>query len=421
MKSSFFPQTPTKLFARASPYLTLLIFFTVTTAGVFAGGVWSVAAIGGAIVLFAAVWVADRRIPKPSPDLAAMAVIALIVMGLSNIHSTQPYISWFEWQRLGTVFLPLLVFSSAAVQSRAGHPRLFALLPITAAASALMLGIELGSGGVALHALKGQTASLTHYNRGLSYLVILSLPIIAGMISKTRGWGLGAGKKDRAGPWLLAPNFWPIILFILAVFIAVSLTESRGAKLALIVGLMATALAYLWPVFTRRVLMALPMLFIAWPFAVQKFFLIHYEWLKHFPDSWRARMEIWDYMSYRIMERPLFGWGLGTSHMLDFHTPHGAGYVFTTFPASHPHNAVVQLWVELGLPGLALGIGFALLTLRKASRLDRGLAPFALGAWTVALCLCLVSYSLWTDSLFAAFALTGYAFALLEKRQNAAK
>ncbi len=194
------------------------------------------------------------------------------------------------------------------------------------------------------------------------------------------------------------------------------MTESRAAKLALIIGLAVAALAYYAPCVTRRVLTAVPFVVVGWPFAVQTFFLRHADWLRHFPDSWRARIEIWDYLSYRIMERPFFGWGLGTSHTLDFHNPHGAAYVFTTFPAAHPHNALVQLWVEMGLPGVALGIAFTLLTLRKAYRLDPKLVPFALGAWAAGMCLAFVAYSLWTDSLFAAFALTGFAFALLERR-----
>jgi O-antigen ligase len=175
----------------------------------------------------------------------------------------------------------------------------------------------------------------------------------------------------------------------------------------------------LWPVLTRRLLTALPFLLLVWPFAVQRFFLAHSGWLNHIPPSWQARMEIWDYISYRIMERPWLGWGFGTAHTLPIIGPHSAAYVLTTVPAAHPHNVVAQLWVELGLPGLALGIVFALFTLRRATQLDEKLAPFAVGAWMAALCLSLVAYNFWTDSLLAAFALTGLMFALLKKEQTA--
>jgi O-antigen ligase len=208
-----------------------------------------------------------------------------------------------------------------------------------------------------------------------------------------------------------------MMLFILILLIPTSLSESRTAKLALLLALAIAAIAHLWPVWTRRALAALPFLLIEWPFAAQKIFLTHYDWLAHLPKSWHQRMEIWDYMSYRIMEKPLLGWGLGTSHTLPFQEPNGAHYVLTKVAASHPHNAVIELWADLGMPGLALGIGFALLVLRKAGRLAPPLVPFALGAWVAGLCLTLVAYDLWTDSLFAAFAVTGFGFALLEKRQ----
>ena len=121
-------------------------------------------------------------------------------------------------------------------------------------------------------------------------------------------------------------------------------------------------------------------------------------------------------MSYRIQEHLWLGWGLGTSYTLPFQEPHGALYIFTTLPAAHPHNVMCELWVELGLPGLVLGIAFAFLTLRKAGRLDPRLVPFALGAWTACFCLSLIAYDFWTDSLWGAFAMTAFAFALLQKQ-----
>jgi O-antigen ligase len=121
-------------------------------------------------------------------------------------------------------------------------------------------------------------------------------------------------------------------------------------------------------------------------------------------------------MSYRILEHPWLGWGLTASRFVPCAEPHGALYVRAPACPGHPHNAIIQLWVELGIPGLVFGIAFALLVLHWIERLDRRLAPFALGAFTGALTLSLVAYDLWTDSLFGAFALTAFAFALLQRR-----
>jgi hypothetical protein len=67
------------------------------------------------------------------------------------------------------------------------------------------------------------------------------------------------------------------------------------------------------------------------------------------------------------------------------------------------------------LPGLALGILFALLVLQWIGRLKSEIVPFALGAWITAFCLSMIAYDFWTDSLWAASALTGFAFALLQR------
>jgi O-antigen ligase len=66
------------------------------------------------------------------------------------------------------------------------------------------------------------------------------------------------------------------------------------------------------------------------------------------PESSRQRLDIWSFAAERISERQWFGWGLEASR---------------TMPAVplHPHNAALQVWLELGLIGAIL---FALIWLR---------------------------------------------------------
>lgn len=380
----------------------LVLYVIAASAGAFVSGLWAYAGIGGGIILFAAVWRKDRQPPWPESPLAIFTLIVLAIFGLENFQSSTSLVSWREWLKLITIFLPLLVFSSPRLGKRLLHPDFIPLMLIAVFAGTLTLSLELMLGGPLLHAVNGTQAPLTDYNRGLSLLVILAFPLMAGLM-------------QGRFPLPPAKRLWIVIPFIIVLFIPAGLTESRASKLALLLGLVTVATAFLMPVLTRRVLVVLPFLGVAWPFAVQRFFLTHYDALTHFPDSWRARMEIWDYMSYRILERPFLGWGLGTAHLLPFQEPHGSQYVFMTMQASHPHNVMIELWVELGLPGLALGVAFALLMLRKAAHLDKKLAPFAMGAWMAALCLSLVAYDFWTDALFSAFALSGFVFIMLNE------
>ncbi len=387
------------------PSFALALYVVAATAGAFLGGLWAALGIGGALLLFVGFWAVDKKMPLPQTDFAFLAFGTLWVAAILNFQSSQPDISWSEWVRLLSVLIPLLLFSNPSIEARAFHKAFVPVVLIAAMAGALALGLELSLGAPLLKEVEGlPNVALTQYNRGLSYLILLAFPLMAGL---------------RGGFPPLSPQKRAVVIaaFILALLIPAGLTESRAAKLALVLALAATVIAYFWPVLTRRLLAIVPFLCLGWPLAAQKVFLLHQDWVTRLPNSWRARMEIWDYMSYRIMERPLLGWGLGTAHTLPFQEPHGSQYVFVDMAVAHPHNVVMQLWVELGLPGLALGLIFALLTLRKAGQLDAKLAPFAIGAWVAALCLSLVAYNFWTDSLWAAFAMTGFAFAMLEKNR----
>ena len=384
------------LLARRLPDFVLLIYILAVTIGAFTGGLWASLGLGSALCLFVLVWYINRKPPAPEKSLIVIALAVLLVAACLNLNSSNPGLSWHEWIKLATIFLPLCFLLSPAIASRATHPKFFTVLPLAMIVGGWALGLELYFDGPLLRIFRGFGASLEGYNRGLSYLVLIAFPVMAALWSSEKRW--------------------TIVPFFILLLVLTGLGESRATKLALILALPVVVLAHVWPVFMRRVLMTTPFVAIGWPFAARWFFLTHYDLLARIPDSFRARIEIWDYISYRIMERPLFGWGLGTSYTLPFSDPHGALYVFTIMPAGHPHNVVAQLWVELGLPGLVLGIAFALLMLRKASRLDPRLAPFAMGFWVAGFCLCLIAYNFWTDSLFAAFALTGVAFTMLEQK-----
>lgn len=379
------------------PIFTMLLYITVATYGAFTGGIWAVIGIGGAIVLFLTVAAIERKMLWPQRSFILLVSICLLNIALLNLQSSQPALSWREWLKLASIFLPLILLTNTVVQARLYHRNFFAVLSVAVGIGAVALGMELDSDGFLLKARKGPDASLTEYNRGLSYLLLLALPCLASI------WY----SKHR---WRLAP-------FGAALLIPCLLTESRATQLALMAALFVIVTAHYWPIATRRGLLVLLALTVAWPFAVQNYVSDHAEALRDFPDSWHARMEIWDYLSYRIQERPWLGWGLGSTHTLPM-VPHEVSYTLIRIPAAHPHNMMTQLWVELGIPGLILGLSFGMLMLDRASKFNARIAPFAMGAWAAAFVLLLVAYNLWTDSLFAAFALVALAFVMLEKDQK---
>ncbi|MFY9288344.1 MAG: O-antigen ligase family protein [Alphaproteobacteria bacterium] len=389
---------------RLLPSFVLLVYAMVATIGAFLGGIWALFALSLSVLVAAAVWYLDGKLPWPNKELMALVGAALAVLATHCLLSTQPEISWRVWLKLLSIYVPLSLLFSPRVEALSFHRSFFPIMLIAVVGSALGLSLELFHNGPLLRAVHGEPVWLVEYNRGVSYLVIMSFSLMAGLM---------------LGPFPLAlkKRLWILIPFIIILFIPTGLTESRASKLAFVSGLITVGIAYIVPVCTRWALTAGTVLCVSWPFLAQHYFLKYVDHLSQIPMSWQARMEIWDYLSYRIMEKPLLGWGLGAAHKLDFYEPNGMKYVYTTYPVSHPHNVITQLWVELGVPGLLLGLLFAALILHKTMQLDKKIIPYALGAYTAALCLSLVGYDFWTDSMYAAFALTGFAFAMLQKNR----
>ncbi|MEK7800842.1 MAG: O-antigen ligase family protein, partial [Pseudomonadota bacterium] len=64
-----------------------------------------------------------------------------------------------------------------------------------------------------------------------------------------------------------------------------------------------------------------------------------------------TRLEVWDFISARIMENPWTGFGIDTTRSMVFH---GHMIYYKDTSILHPHNIALQLWIEFGLAGAAL-------------------------------------------------------------------
>lgn len=417
------------------------------TVGSFVGGLWAALAIGGGVIFYAvqiarsgviptalknsvlgslvsaptgaaAAYAAEgpkfsssptkgakfraTSITVPPRWLWAMAVATLAVFAVELPFAQDAARSVHVWGKLASIFLPLLFLSALAAPPRFEPDVFFRRLALALGLAALALSAELATGGVLLQMVK-RGAPLTDYNRGMAHATIFLFPVLGGL------WC--AGQKRAA------------FLLALVMLVPASLTESRTAKMAMIAGYAVTALALWRPLAARGLLSAASLLSMAFPFVVQAAFTRAPAWVQALPPSWRHRVEIWDYLSYRIAERPWFGWGLGSTKYLDFTQPHGELYRYVVTNAPHAHNLVTQTWVETGVPGLACLLAFLILTIRAAARLPRPLAAFACGGWMSAFAVSLCGFDFWTDALWGCFALTALAFVLarqaLKRRQNA--
>lgn len=103
------------------------------------------------------------------------------------------------------------------------------------------------------------------------------------------------------------------------------------------------------------------------------------------PTSLLNRFEIWDMTARRIAEHPVRGWGLEASPYLPNRGEHSMYYKhkFSPLVHLHPHNGPLQMWLEMGAPGMICGSLFFLLMFTRLNALGSDTAirygTFAMG------------------------------------------
>lgn len=106
------------------------------------------------------------------------------------------------------------------------------------------------------------------------------------------------------------------------------------------------------------------------------------------------RLEIWDFVSHRALQKPFFGFGIeATRDILDFDTQH---LYYPSVKVLHPHNIVLQIWIEFGTFGAILAaVGFSLLLRQIYKTCSTAQARIALPVLMTTLSIGAMSYGLW--------------------------
>ena len=209
-------------------------------------------------------------------------------------------------------------------------------------------------------------------------------------LALTRMVRLGAVPAARSenllarGAVLLAIFAWPVALvywrrfgglaalaWLAAVFVLLLALPMFAAVVALAAGSAIFLLAYRWPRATiRAVLWGLLVALVALPMALAIGDAGQDLW-EAFPDappSWRHRLAVWQFVADRLAEKPLMGWGLDAARNLP-----GADspvYLKQGLMPLHPHSAILQVWLELGLPGAVLLGALIVLVVKGIAPLD---------------------------------------------------
>ena len=365
-----------------------------------------------AVAAVAALFLDGQRCLAGLAALKSLAVL-LAALGLwgaaSAAWSILPGHSLFEGARFLTLSAGGLVFWAWADRASDDERRLLVqTLSLGILAALLLLAIERFAHAPItrwwLQMPASQNLNLSRFDRGVTVLVLALWPLLCA-----------------------ASPLWLRAILLLAVLGMAAVMASATALLAALASLVAFALARLAPRIVAGALIAgLLVLSIAIPLAVPSYdttIALHAEapWIKW---SGIHRLLIWRFAADRVAERPILGWGMDSSREIPggkvefndvlptLHYPAGAQRL-----PLHPHDAVLQLQLELGMLGLALGLAvmaWPIWRIGWRAPLTPGRRAGALALGVAALIIGLLSFGVWqawwlstvwlSASLFAATA-----------------
>lgn len=203
----------------------------------------------------------------------------------------------------------------------------------------------------------------------------------------------------------------------------------ESAKIAAMLGLLAGLAAMLLPRLVARIGAAvLGVIFLAAPllFALA---LPRLPDLSPLPPSAQHRVMTWDFVVARIAERPLLGWGMEASRAIpggsDTFPPEVLDRYGLTRPEEravfgrayahrlplHPHNAALQVWLELGLVGGVLAAALVVAILLGAG------TPAAIGAAVAGAATGQLSFGVWQPWWIATLVLVA-VLAYIQRRMR---
>ncbi len=244
---------------------------------------------------------------------------------------------------------------------------------------AALLAIADLSTGMVWRRMAGIRPDLYVVNRSVMTQVVLLFPMLLLLEGRARALGL---------------------LAALAVAVAVFRSESTSAQLGLIVGTLAYGAARIAPRLAVLATIggaALLTVLAPWIGGIVHAVLpagFHEAMARSHSDD---RVNIWQSFGAAVMERPLLGSGFNASARMAEDPVVGqvAEPLRALLGAGHPHNAFLQVWVDLGLAGAVIVLMLMALTGRALLRSSALVRPAATGLAATVLAIAAVSHGAW--------------------------
>ena len=337
----------------------------------------------------------QARLMAQSPVIPWAATLALVMFAsIAMAHDPLASLSQFTQFALPLLsgLLLALAFPLIADRDRA------LWWTLAAAIAALIIVVDIKTGLGFRRVTGGRTTDYA-YNRTIVTLMVLLWPLLALIVERRR---------------------WPLLLVLLPLAAAAWIGESATAVLALAIGVAVFPLAWLAPRLTRFIGLAgiLLMLIITPVIGSLARLALGERIHKTFEGAHSSeRMDIWVSFEAALHKTWFLGNGFGSSQNL-FAAAVARGIDADKAKGlmdSHPHNAFLQLWVELGLVGACLAAVLFWHLFKAVDRAQPRLQPYIL-TWIAVICgIALVSHGAWQAWWIAAIAASAVGFITLQR------
>lgn len=320
--------------------------------------------------------VAKKSFPIIDRDFAVLFALLVTVCFLSSTWSIIPEETITRGLKLIGVFLGgLLLFAGARYFSQTEREYVLRALPVFLVITATLFVIEVNLGYplFLLHEGPQETTRYTLYIT--NWMAVISVAFFWPALQYT----VNTGQIKLAAA----------MSALLCLLVYFSTSESA------ILGFWVGAIIFLGGRYIKR----LPLV----TFILVAAGLVLSPWLAHWlfifrPDflldlkgaSAAQRMEIWDFLARQIFEQPVLGWGVESTGAMTLETDK---LFFSGSRVVHPHNSALQLWIEMGIPGVLLGLGFLALVFRRIASASDNI--YMVAGFSSLLAISLTAYGLW--------------------------
>jgi exopolysaccharide production protein ExoQ len=342
------------------------------------------------------------RMPPAGPTVVMAA--ALLWGAASTLWAYESKLVWSVWFQIAGLAVAGLILVQVALQAdEEDGARIGSALAIGVIVSVAFLAVEWTSAHLFGHSL---TAMFYTRRKFETFVFNRAAATIAIFV-----WPAALGARWRWGGTAAS-------VLIIVTFVVIAQFESMAAVVGMIAG-MIVYLAASWR--ARPVALVLAGLVvigaIAAPVLPRLSLVDTLIERSNGSVSISHRLQIWRFAAEAVAEHPVAGWGLNASRDL----PGGIDEIVPRerkLPL-HPHNAMLQWWLELGAVGAALGTALVVLALLGAGRLGPALfradpvRAAALAATASASVVALVGYGIWQAWWMAALWLAAAATAAL--------